>query len=71
MRAIEEQLDAFSADFEGEDVLFPAVRDRLDELKHLLLTLHEQVQPYTGPFELPEPDEEIRAMVERVVELER
>jgi hypothetical protein len=28
------------------------------------------VQKYTGPFELPEPDEELRATIEKIVEHE-
>ncbi|MEX2225252.1 MAG: hypothetical protein WEB52_02240 [Dehalococcoidia bacterium] len=32
--------------------------------------LHERVEEYTGPFELPEPDDELDAMVERIVERE-
>jgi hypothetical protein len=42
----------------------------LDEAKALLLRLQSEVEAYTGPFELPEPDDELRGVVERVAERE-
>ncbi|MEX2225254.1 MAG: hypothetical protein WEB52_02250 [Dehalococcoidia bacterium] len=45
-------------------------RERFGEAKAMLTDLHEQVQTYTGAFELAEPDDELNAMVERIVERE-
>ena len=70
LRAIEEQLDSMTEDFDGEDVLHPRVRASFDEAKAELIELHEKVQKYTGPFELPEPDEEMRAAIQHVVDSE-
>lgn len=36
----------------------------------LLLEVHEQAQKYTGPFDLPEPDDELRAMMQQIVDNE-
>jgi hypothetical protein len=46
------------------------MRERLDEAKALLTDLHQRVQTYTGPFELPEPDDELGGVVERLAERE-
>jgi len=70
LRAIEERLELISEDFDGEDVLHPRVRTQFDKAKATLTELHEKLQAYTGPFELPEPDEEIRATIDRIVEHE-
>jgi hypothetical protein len=70
LRAIDEQVEAITEEFDGEDVLHSRVRGNLDETKAMLIDLHEQLQEYTGPFELPEPDEEIRAIVQRIVDNE-
>ena len=70
LRAVEEQIDAFTAEFDGEDVLYPTVRERLDSTKQSLLDLHTQLQEYTGPFELPEPNDEVRGLIRRIVERE-
>ncbi len=70
LRAVEEQIETMTEAFDGEDVLHERMRGYLDEAKTTLIDLHEQVQTYTGPFELPEPDDELRAMVERIVERE-
>ncbi len=48
-------------------MLHPRVLGYFDEAKATLTELRGQVQEYTGPFELPEPDDELRAMVQRVV----
>jgi hypothetical protein len=34
----------------------------------MLVDLHERLQEYTGPFELPDPDGETRAIVQRIVD---
>lgn len=36
----------------------------------MLVDLHEQLQEYTGPSELPEPDEDLRTIVQRIVDNE-
>jgi three-Cys-motif partner protein len=51
---------------EGEDY-GDDIRERLESSLASLRELHERVERYTGPFELPEPDDELRAMVERIV----
>jgi hypothetical protein len=68
--AIERRLDAIGEEFDGEDVLHPSVRERLDDARAMLTDLHERVQKYTGPFDLPEPDDELSALIERLVERE-
>jgi hypothetical protein len=70
LQAIEGKLDEMSDEFAGEDVLHPTVRVRFDEAKALLTELHEKVQEYTGPFDLPEPDDDLMQSVERIVERE-
>ena len=70
LRAIEEQVDAITEEYDGEDVLMARVRSHLDVAKAMLVELHGQLQEYTGPFELPEPDEDVRAIVQRIVDNE-
>jgi hypothetical protein len=70
LRAIEEQVEAITEEFDGEDVLRLRVRGHLDETKAMLIDLHEQLEEYTGPFELPDPDEDIRAIVQKIVDNE-
>jgi hypothetical protein len=70
LRAIEAQVDAITEEFDGEDVLHARVRGQLDDTKAMLVELHEQLQEYTGPFELPEPDEDIRDIVQKIVDNE-
>jgi hypothetical protein len=40
----------------------------VDESRATLVEVHEGLQKYNGPFELPEPDEEIRATIQRIVD---
>ena len=70
LRAIEEQIESITEDFDGEDPLLERMREQVDEAKSILVELHGQVQKYTGPFELPDPDEELRAMVQTIVDNE-
>lgn len=70
LRSVEEQVDAITDDFDGEDVLHPRVRANINEAKTALNTLHGDVREYAGPFELPEPDDELRATIQRVVDNE-
>jgi hypothetical protein len=68
LRAIDEQIEAMTEEYGGEDVLHARVRGHLDEAKAMLLALHGELQEYTGPFDLPDPDEEIRSIVQRIVD---
>jgi hypothetical protein len=43
---------------------------RFGEAKALLHELHENVQAYTGPFELPDPVEEVRTAIATIAEHE-
>jgi hypothetical protein len=70
LRAIEVKLDVITEEFDGEDVLHPLVRERFDDAKGMLTELHEEVQAYIGAFDLPEPDEDLDAMVQRIVDRE-
>lgn len=70
LRAIDLQIDEMTEELDGEDVLQQRVREELDETKESLLDLHERLPKYTGPFELPEPNDEIESMVRRIVDLE-
>jgi len=70
LRAIQERVERIIEDFDGEDVLHPRVRANLDKANATLVALHEKVQTYAGPFDLPEPDEELRATIEKIVEHE-
>ena len=36
----------------------------------MLVNLHERVQQYTGPFELSEPDDELRRAIATIAEQE-
>jgi hypothetical protein len=70
LRAVEEQVESITEEFDGEDVLRARVRAHVDEAKAMLIDMHRQLQEYTGPFELPEPDEELRSMVQHIVDNE-
>ncbi len=70
LRAIEEQIDAMTEAYDGEDVLHERVRGYLDEAKTTLIEVHKELQTYTGPFELPETDDDLRATIERIVDNE-
>jgi len=70
LRAIEEQVESITEEFGGEDVLHPRVRGYFDEAKATLAELHGQVQKYTGPFDLPDPDEDVRNAIQRIVDNE-
>jgi hypothetical protein len=70
LKAIEQQLAEMTEAFGGEDVLHPSVRGHVDEAREGLIELREKLQTYTGPFELPEPDDETRRLVQRIVENE-
>ena len=44
------------------------MRSMLDHCNAKLLSLHEDGQRYTGPFELPSPTEDHLSMVREIVE---
>lgn len=70
LRAIEAQIDAITEAFDGEDVLHERPRAYLDEAKATLNEVRETLQEYTGAFELPDPDEYLRATMQRIVDYE-
>ena len=70
LRAIEIQLESITEAFGGGDVLHPRPRQQLDQAKSRLVDLHEKVQEYTGPFDLPEPDDDVRGALQKAVDRE-
>jgi hypothetical protein len=70
VRAIEDQVELIADELDGEDPLHPRVRRNMDGARDRLLDVHKSLQKYTGPFELPEPDTEIRDKITRIVERE-
>jgi hypothetical protein len=64
-------INEMTAEFAGEDILQPEVREVLEDARAKLIELHERARRFTGPFDLPaEPDEETLASVRRIVERE-
>jgi len=55
---VELVLEEIAPEFDGEDPARPRERQALAEGKEKLRELHQQVQEYVGPFDLPGPDEE-------------
>ena len=55
-------------EFDGEDPAVPEMRHVLDHSREKLESLHEDVQKYTGPFELPSPTEDELSMVRETAE---
>ncbi len=70
LRAIEEQIDAITEEYDGEDVLHERMRGCLEDAKATLVDVHKDLQAYTGPFDLPEPDEDLRSTIQRIVDRE-
>lgn len=67
----EHAIDEMTEEFGGEDVLLPDVREVFNDAKAALLGLHERIQRFSGPFELPdEPDTEMLAFIKRMVDRE-
>jgi hypothetical protein len=54
-------------EFDGEDPARPELRHILDHGLERLREFKEQVELYVGPFELPEPAEELLAKMRRLV----
>lgn len=65
-----EQIDAMTEEYGGEDVLHERMRGYLDDAKATLVDVHKELQTYTGSFELPEPDEDLRATIQRIIDNE-
>jgi len=69
---VEQVLEEIAEEFDGEDPARPRERQALAEGKEELKELHEQVQEYVGPFNLPGPDEDemaqMRAAIQRAGE---
>jgi len=51
----------------GEDPLRPLIREALDDVKTRLTVLVEEIAPYTGALELPEPDDALLDMARTLV----
>ncbi len=70
--AVEQVLDEMSAEFEGEDLARPQERRAITEGKEKLRELHESVQSYVGPLDLPGVDEDdvarLREAIRRAAE---
>ena len=73
--ALEVVLDEVAEEFEGDDVLKPALREEIEAAKIKALDIHTAIQDWTGPFELPEADQDAvkqtRDLVERWAENRR
>jgi len=69
---VEQVLEEIAAEFDGEDPARPQERRAITEGKGRLKELHEEVQDYVGPFDLPGPDEEemtqLREAIRRAAE---
>jgi hypothetical protein len=63
LRAAELVADEVTRELGGEDALLPEVRDLLAEAKGELARLRDELEPYAGAFELPEPDEELVTLI--------
>jgi hypothetical protein len=66
--AVEQVLEEVAEKFDGEDPARPQDRQAITEGKQELKELHEQVQQYAGPFELPDPGEEEIGMLREAVQ---
>ena len=58
VRAVEMVLEEVAAEFDGEDLLLPPVREVLDKTRQDLAELHILLDFVDAEAELPEPDEE-------------
>ena len=56
------------AKFDGEDPTLPVLRDVLDRSREKLEELRGETERYTGPFDLPEPEEAQVAWVRESME---
>ena len=66
--AVEQVTVEAAEEFDGEDPAVPEMRQVLDHCKEKLTDLHEEVQKFTGPFELPPPTEDELSMVRETAE---
>jgi hypothetical protein len=65
LRACEHYIDEYTEAFD-EDVLKPSVRQRLEETKEMLQSLHKRVQKFTGPFDFEDPDDDLKELIGRI-----
>ena len=66
--AVEPVVGEVAVEFDGDDPALPVLRQVLDHSREKLEELHGETERFTGPFELPEPDEEDVAFVREIAE---
>ena len=66
--AVDQVMAEAAEEFDDEDPAVPEMRQVLDNCKEKLVDLHEDVQKFTGPFELPSPTEDELSMVRETAE---
>ena len=66
--ALELVVSEVAVEFDGEDPALPVLRHVLDHSREKLEELKADTERFTGPFELPEPDEEEVAVVREIAE---
>jgi len=59
VRAVKSLLEEVAEDFSGEDPALPELREIVDDTGSQLERLRPLAEIYAGPFELPEPSEEL------------
>ena len=69
LRAIELAVHEVEVEFDGEYPLLPEPGAILEGARKELEDMHQNVQRYVEPFELPEPDEEVLARVKSLARL--
>ncbi len=69
LRAIELAVHEVEVEFDGEYPLLPEPGAILEGVRKELEDMHQNVQRYVEPFELPEPDEEVLARVRSLARL--
>lgn len=71
LRAVELLIEETAAKFGGADPAHPDVRRRLHQCKKSLRSIHEGVQKYLGPLDLPEPQgDELAGIVGTIEQVE-
>ncbi len=56
--ALEQNIEEVAVELDGEDPAIPEIQHVLTHGREQLIDLHKEMQRYTGPFDLVEPDEE-------------
>ncbi len=69
LRAVEVVVGEVAEELGGEDPALPEVRELLDDAKAVLQGLREDLEPLCGPFDLPEPEETLVALIRRALDL--